>query len=727
MMKKGLVFLPLFLTLQLVAQFNLGFRETEQTLNFTVDGNPLDASCIGGLNNPQFSFIDLNIDGTEDLFIFDRGNDVIRTFLFDASTSKYTYTPEYERLFPKGLDQFVLLKDYNCDGKADIFTYFQAAFTVYQNTSTTELSFEKVTDKIRSNYGAFTSNAYVLAGDIPALVDVDNDGDLDILTFGTVNSENSIEFHRNLSQDLYSSCDSLVFEVPTQCWGKVQEPSNSSLLEAVSCKGVVPPGGRGARHAGSTVLLIDPDNDGDKDLVIGDVQTNSLVFGLNIGDENDATIDVNQQTTDFPNANDPAAIDFLVAGYELDIDRDGQLDLVLSSNNSVDSAYNSGHVWYYRNISAPLADYQLESKDFIIGDMLDMGSNTDPETMDVNGDGRMDLLIAMDYLKSPMQNIKSRIYYFEQESNGSFTLVDNDFAGLSALQLVAANITLGDMDGDGDKDLIIGNGSGALHYFENTVIGGISNFYFVQSNYMGIDIPSNASPEIADLNNDGLPDLLIGALLGTVSYFENTGSASSAFFSSIPTIQNLGNIDVSDACCVGHAHPKFIDNTAFGSGKYLFIGSDEKRIDVFQINDNLNSTFNRVDSMFFNAGRLTACPVDLDDNGIYEMLCGTGEGGLKYYTRTNNTPVGLTNASNFEPTSFKAFPNPANSRLNIEFNQAVSGYLEMIDLSGRSIFHSSIASKNEEQLNTESLEQGIYILKFTSNEGVISKSISILH
>jgi hypothetical protein len=727
MMKKGLAFLPLLLSLQLIAQFNLGFRETEQTLNFTIAGNSLDASCIGGLNNPQFSFIDLNLDGDEDLFIFDRSNDVIRTFLFNASTSAYSYAPEYERLFPQGLDQFVLLKDYNCDGKADIFTYFQAAFRVYQNTSTTELSFEKVTDKIRSNYGAFTSNAYVLAGDIPALVDVDNDGDLDILTFGTVNSENSIEFHRNLSQDLYNSCDSLVFEVPTQCWGKVQEPSNSSLLEAISCKGVVPPGGRGARHAGSTVLLIDPDNDGDKDLVIGDVQTNSLVFGLNIGDENEATIDVNQQTTDFPNAIDPATIDFLVAGYELDIDRDGKKDLVLSSNNSVDSSFNAGHVWYYRNNSAPLADYQLQSTDFIIGDMLDLGSNTDPETMDVNGDGRMDLLIAMDYLKSPTQNTKSRIYYFEQESNGSFTLVDDDFAGLSALQLVAVNITLGDMDGDGDQDLIAGDGSGALHYSENITIGGVSNFSLVQSNYMGINISYNASPDIADLNDDGLPDLLVGGLLGSVNFFENTGSETSAFFSSTPTIEKLGGIDVSAACCVGHAHPKFIENNAFGSDKYLFVGSDEKRIDVFKVNEDLSSNFARVDSLLFNAGRLTPCPADLDGNGIYEMLCGTGEGGLKYYTRTSNTPVGLTTASNYNSASFKAFPNPANSQLNIEFNKAVSGPLELIDVSGRSIFHSLIESQRQEQLNTQSLEQGIYILKFSSNDGVISKSISILH
>jgi len=92
-MKEAFVFLSLLSSLQLSAQFNLGFRETEQTLNFTIAGNILAESCVGGLENPQFSFIDLNLDGDDDLFIFDRSNDVIRTYLYNPSTDEYTYSP----------------------------------------------------------------------------------------------------------------------------------------------------------------------------------------------------------------------------------------------------------------------------------------------------------------------------------------------------------------------------------------------------------------------------------------------------------------------------------------------------------------------------------------------------------------------------------------------------------------------------------------------------------
>ncbi len=726
-MKKGVIILfSILLATQVKAQFSMGFKETDATLNFSIGGNNLLEACAGGLNNPQFSTIDLDLDGIKDLFIFDRSTDVIRTFLFNPSTNHYDYAPQFERFFPKGMDQFALLKDFDCDGKEDIFTYYQAAFRVYRNTSIDELNFEKVTDKIRSNYGNFTSNAYVLAGDIPALVDVDNDGDLDILTFGTVNSENTIEFHRNLSQDLYNHCDSLIFEVPTQCWGKVQEPSNSSLLEAVSCKGVIPPNGRGARHAGSTVLLIDTDNDGDKDLILGDVQTSSMVYGVNIGDENEATIDVMQQTTNFPNSIDPVDIRFLAAGYELDVDHDGILDLLISSNNSVDSSFNTAHVWHYKNMSSTVADYQLQRKDFLVGEMLDLGSNSDPETMDVNGDGLLDLLISSDYAKSSTQNSKSRIYYFQQESNGSFSLIDDDFAGLSALDLTAVNISLGDLDNDGDQDLIVGDGTGALHYFENTPIGSEASFSLVQSDFMGINILSNASPELADINGDGKLDLLVGELLGSVNYFENTGSATNAFFASSPTIQNFGGIDISQACCVGHAHPKFVENAAFGTGKYLFVGSDEKRIDVFEISENLQDSFPRVDSLFFNAGRLAPLPVDFDGDGIFEMLCGTGEGGLKFYSRTSNFPVSVSDEQKPAVAMFKAFPNPADLKISMTFEQDENGVIEMIDMSGRVLITKTITAQRQVKLNIQYLESGVYFLKFTSKDGMDCKSISIL-
>lgn len=234
----GLLF---FLVLDTFAQFNLGFKR-EPTIPYLQQGTLPNYSTAGGLNTPQFSEIDLDGDGILDIFIFDRSVDVVKTYVYHALTASYRYSPQYERLFPKELAEFVLLRDFNCDSLMDIFTYHRAGFRVFQNTTPEggELQFTKVTDQVRSDYGAFETAAFVLAGDVPAIVDIDDDGDLDILAFGTVNSESTIEFHRNLSMDLYNSCDSLEFEVVTQCWGNVQEAVNTSVLTPINCKGVSP-------------------------------------------------------------------------------------------------------------------------------------------------------------------------------------------------------------------------------------------------------------------------------------------------------------------------------------------------------------------------------------------------------------------------------------------------------------------------------------------------------
>ena len=79
----------------------------------------------GGLNSCTFGSIDLNLDGKPDLVIFERFGNRILPFIQEGSagTSNYTYHPEYASLFPD-LHEWVEFADYNCDGKADIFTYY---------------------------------------------------------------------------------------------------------------------------------------------------------------------------------------------------------------------------------------------------------------------------------------------------------------------------------------------------------------------------------------------------------------------------------------------------------------------------------------------------------------------------------------------------------------------------------------------------------------------------
>src|ERR1017187_994148 len=79
------------------------------------DGVWLRDPWVGGMNAPQFSACDLNQDGTKDLFVFDRDGFQVLTYLSNGNCtdSMFEYAPQYESLFPGGLGQYALIRDYN--------------------------------------------------------------------------------------------------------------------------------------------------------------------------------------------------------------------------------------------------------------------------------------------------------------------------------------------------------------------------------------------------------------------------------------------------------------------------------------------------------------------------------------------------------------------------------------------------------------------------------------
>ena len=724
--------LLLFCCIVAQAQYNIGF-EHSTSITFSDQGS-LRLATTGGFTNPQFSEIQLNTDGDMDLFVFDRGNDTWRTFLYNSATAQYDYHPEYEGNFPDGLNELVLLRDYDCDDDNDLFTYNNGKFRVYKNDGAFPPNFELVTDAIQSDYGSLVTSAFILPGDIPAILDVDDDGDIDILTFGNGDSENTLVWHQNLSMDEYGNCDSLEFQVNTECWGGFQEPPNGSVLEAIACRSeVLPPTpyNVAARfHPGSTVLLTDTDGDGDMDIALGDIQTQTFVFAPNTGDASSPDIDVSQQTTNFPNTIDPINMQYMIAGYEIDANHDGKMDLIATTNNNIDSSCNSGHTWLYTNSASSGSTYTLDTKEFLLEEMVDLGTGTVPLAVDVNSDGLLDLLIASDFIRSPTSNKRSRLHYFKNSGTATdpvFSLEDSDFASLSTFGFNGASPALGDLDNDGDLDMLIGDADGFLHYFRNDPSGGEASFTLVNPNYMNINtIGQYAAPEIADVNGDGLLDLLIGERVGTIAYFENTGMQSAPQFSQAATDATFGKIDVSFFCCNGYATPRYIDNTAFGDKPYLFVGTSEKRINVYEISGNLSDSFPMADSILLLADRMTPAIADFDNDDIFDLLVGTGEGGLKYMQRSGNHPVGVKeNESTKQEPSFHIYPNPNSGLFTIDMVHEFSCQLQIFSSAGQNVYRNRLANSRSYSLEID-LPAGIYHLLLQNDDQLIHRIFVVL-
>ena len=111
-------FLVLCLSLSsLSAQMVLN-RDT--TLKIHENGTYFNSAFSGGINSGQFSEVDLNLDGIMDLVVFDKSGNKIIPYL--NNNGNYIYAPAYRNNFPN-IHDWMLVADYNCDGKNDTFHF----------------------------------------------------------------------------------------------------------------------------------------------------------------------------------------------------------------------------------------------------------------------------------------------------------------------------------------------------------------------------------------------------------------------------------------------------------------------------------------------------------------------------------------------------------------------------------------------------------------------------
>ena len=270
------IVLTFFIAFSAMAQLNLEYYDS---IPVSLDGiTQLKNPWAGGLNSPQFSPIDMNGDGVKDLFVFERGyNGKVLTFINNGTPNEvdYYYAPEYESVFPE-IHNWALLLDYNCDGREDIFNWISGGMTVYRNDydPVNGLSFTLVSASSNpwspavTTEGSTTSfNLFLSPFDIPAITDIDNDGDVDLLTFCL--SCSMVEYNKNYSMENYGICDSLDFKIEESCWGLFSENLLTNAIDlGISCK---TGGGQIdkplAHPGGSSMLALDMDGDTDKEAV----------------------------------------------------------------------------------------------------------------------------------------------------------------------------------------------------------------------------------------------------------------------------------------------------------------------------------------------------------------------------------------------------------------------------------------------------------------------------
>ena len=113
--------------------------------------------------------------------------------------------------------------------------------------------------------------------------------------------------------------------------------------------------------------------------------------------------------------------------------------------------------------------------------------------------------------------------------------------------------SLADLDGDGDLDAVVGETIGTLSYFENTGSAAAPAFTErtgADNPFDGVDVGLDSAPGFADIDGDGDLDVVVGETDGNLNYFENTGSAVAPAFIErpAPPIRSTASMWGTSAC-----------------------------------------------------------------------------------------------------------------------------------------------------------------------------------
>jgi len=704
--------------------------EPQQAIGVKDGENVLGIPWIGGLNSSQYSKADLDGDGIEEWILYDRSANIYQVFRIENQT--LISANELCVLLPEIPAGWVLFVDYDGDGKKDIFSNGNRGIIVFKNTTSpgNKVTWQKIADPLFTTGFSGKINLIANATDVPAITDIDSDGDVDILVYNFAIG-GYIRYNKNLSQEKYGTADSLDFEIKTRSWGEFEEcDCNSFAFNGETCTDLT--SGRVMHPGGKALLAFDSNGDGDKDLLVGHEQCIELYYYENMGDADSAyMVDF---SNDFPDGVYPANFHTFPAGYMEDLDFDGIKDLVVtpSFEENYEFKIDFKHSnWFYKNIGTnAIPDFKYEQNDFIQHQMLDFGEHSMPVFTDVNADGKKDILVAANGFWNGM-NFSG--YVVELLNDGtaeapSFSIENKNYLDLGSLSLINPSLNIIDVDGDQAPDLIytgleMENFKLVSWIFMNQAPKG-QPFIFDLNNKKTLTLPDEATqndvPAFFDIDNDGAIDLLLGKSSGALEYYRNSGNlnfelANPAFLgidrdflrerrnlvSSVGDIDRDGLADllVSDSRGVGHIYFAFQSQ----------VDNEPQSVEIAYKN-----SLTAMEELIKFDVKSWISSADIFGFGSESIVVGGVRGGLQLFQNTSKANPGGGNGA-LEVT---IYPNPIwdNSGLHLKTNQDAT--VELVSLLGQKMGGPFTVKKfTTTILNVDHLGNGMYILRSESKSG----------
>jgi hypothetical protein len=400
------------------------------------------------------------------------------------------------------------------------------------------------------------------------------------------------------------------------------------------------------------------------------------------------------------------------AAYYADANSDGTPDLLVATAGT-DSPADVMSSFMYPNFgtkSQPL--FNGIPQPFLQSDMIDLGTGAYPAAADINGDGIADLVVG----SSSQNGQTARLYVLLSNPDSSLSLLPlpgNDGSTLTNYDLVPS---LGDIDNDGDLDLILGTQPGSILLIPN--VGSNTQPLFSSSALVLVSAigQTYASPELFDADSDGDLDLLVGGRDGRIAFYRNVGNASQAQFGTAETTF-LGQIETVDPSVgsSGYSIPRIFYNQGVPE---LMVGSYRGTLShystLFSSPGQFNSSFTLVTDRlgYADAGQRSApAPIVLPGQVYPDVVLGGATGGLFYYT---GFAVDLGAAHYSQPT-LTVYPNPVRQGEKLNCKECpLKATWTLVSILGQDLLQ---GEGNE--IPTDGLDSGLYVIKIQTNKGPI--------